>query len=44
MEPPSFGMRARGLEGIVSKRIGSSYVSGRARAWLKSKSPDFERR
>ena len=25
-----------GLEGIVSKRIGSRYVSGRTRAWLKS--------
>ena len=32
------------LEGIVSKRIGSRYVSGRARAWLKTKNPDFERR
>jgi ATP-dependent DNA ligase len=25
-----------GLEGIVSKRIGSRYVSGRTRAWLKT--------
>jgi bifunctional non-homologous end joining protein LigD len=25
------------FEGIVSKRIGSRYVSGRARAWLKTK-------
>ena len=25
------------LEGIVSKRIGSRYVSGRTRAWLKTK-------
>ena len=33
-----------GLEGIVSKRIGSRYVSGRTRAWLKTKNPDFERR
>ena len=33
-----------GLEGIVSKRIGSRYVSGRTRAWLKSKNPNFERR
>jgi bifunctional non-homologous end joining protein LigD len=33
-----------GLEGIVSKRIGSRYVSGRTRAWLKIKNPDFERR
>jgi ATP-dependent DNA ligase len=28
------------LEGIVSKRIGSRYVSGRTRAWLKMKNPD----
>jgi bifunctional non-homologous end joining protein LigD len=34
---------AIGLEGIVSKRIGSRYVSGRTRAWLKTKNPDFER-
>ena len=33
-----------GLEGIVSKRIGSRYVSGRTRAWLKTKNPVFERR
>jgi len=33
-----------GLEGIVSKRIGSRYVSGRTRAWLKIMNPDFERR
>jgi bifunctional non-homologous end joining protein LigD len=33
-----------GLEGIVSKRIGSRYVSGRTRAWLKRKNPEFERR
>jgi ATP-dependent DNA ligase len=32
------------LEGIVSKRIGSRYVSGRTRAWLKTKNPHFERR
>jgi len=32
------------LEGIVSKRIGSRYVSGRTRAWLKTKNPEFERR
>src|SRR3954453_6620651 len=32
-----------GLEGIVSKRIGSRYVSGRTRAWLKTKNPNFER-
>jgi ATP-dependent DNA ligase len=28
-----------GLEGIVSKRLGSRYVSGRTRDWLKSKNP-----
>jgi bifunctional non-homologous end joining protein LigD len=33
-----------GFEGIVSKRIGSRYVSGRTRAWLKTKNPNFERR
>jgi bifunctional non-homologous end joining protein LigD len=33
-----------GLEGIVSKRIASRYVSGRKRAWLKTKNPNFERR
>jgi len=33
-----------GLEGIVSKRIGSRYVSGRTRAWLKTNNPNFERR
>ena len=32
------------LEGMVSKRIGSRYVSGRTRAWLKTKNPNFERR
>jgi bifunctional non-homologous end joining protein LigD len=32
-----------GLEGIVSKRIASRYVSGRTRAWLKTKNPNFER-
>ena len=30
-----------GLEGIVSKRIGSRYVSGRTRVWLKTKNPGF---
>ena len=34
---------AMDLEGIVSKRIGSRYVSGRTRAWLKTKNPDFQR-
>ena len=32
------------LEGIISKRLGSRYVSGRTRAWLKTKNPNFERR
>jgi ATP-dependent DNA ligase len=32
------------LEGIVSKRIGSRYVSGRTRAWLKTNNPNLERR
>ena len=32
------------LEGIVSKRIGSRYVSGRTRAWLKTKNPHFQQR
>ena len=29
-----------GLEGIVSKRLGSPYRSGRSHDWLKSKNPD----
>jgi bifunctional non-homologous end joining protein LigD len=29
-----------GLEGIVSKRLGSLYVSGRSRDWLKFKNPN----
>ena len=28
-----------GFEGIVSKRLGSTYVSGRSRHWLKFKNP-----
>jgi hypothetical protein len=28
-----------GLEGIVSKGLGSPYVSGRSRHWVKSKNP-----
>jgi bifunctional non-homologous end joining protein LigD len=32
-----------GLEGIVSKREGSLYKSGRSRNWLKTKNPDFVR-
>jgi bifunctional non-homologous end joining protein LigD len=30
---------AMGLEGIVSKRLGSPYRSGRSKDWLKSKNP-----
>ena len=33
-----------GLEGIVSKRLGGVYSSGRCRNWLKVKNPAFERR
>jgi ATP-dependent DNA ligase len=29
-----------GLEGIVSKRLGSRYVSGRTRDWLNFKNPN----
>jgi bifunctional non-homologous end joining protein LigD len=32
-----------GLEGIVSKRVGSGYRSGMSRNWLKSKNPAFQR-
>jgi bifunctional non-homologous end joining protein LigD len=32
-----------GLEGIVSKRAGSFYKSGKSRNWLKAKNPDFAR-
>jgi bifunctional non-homologous end joining protein LigD len=28
-----------GFEGIVSKRVGSPYISGRSRYWLKFKNP-----
>ena len=31
---------AMGLEGIVSKRLGSRYRSGRSKDWLKFKNPD----
>jgi hypothetical protein len=31
---------ALGCEGIVSKRKGSRYVSGRSRDWIKTKNPD----
>ena len=32
-----------GLEGIVSKRVGSFYKSGASRNWLKTINPDFVR-
>jgi ATP-dependent DNA ligase len=32
-----------GLEGIVSKRLGSPYRSGRSRQWVKSKNPTVKR-
>jgi len=32
-----------GLEGVVSKRAGSRYWSGRSRQWLKSRNPAFVR-
>jgi bifunctional non-homologous end joining protein LigD len=34
--------RSLGLEGIVSKRKDSRYVSGRSPYWLKTKNPDSE--
>jgi ATP-dependent DNA ligase len=30
------------LEGIVSKRKGSFYRSGKSRNWLKTKNPDYD--
>jgi bifunctional non-homologous end joining protein LigD len=33
-----------GVEGIVSKRLGGLYASGRCRNWLNIKNPAFERR
>lgn len=33
-----------GLEGIVAKRKGSRYASGRSKAWVKVKNPEFKRR
>ena len=33
-----------GLEGIVSKRVGSRYRSGTSRNWLKVLNPEFARR
>jgi ATP-dependent DNA ligase len=32
-----------GLEGILSKRAGSFYESGKSPNWLKAKNPDFVR-
>ena len=32
-----------GLEGIVSKRLGGLYWSGRCKNWLKVKNPAFQR-
>jgi len=32
-----------GLEGVVSKRAGSLYKSGKSRNWLKTKNPNFVR-
>jgi ATP-dependent DNA ligase len=34
---------ALGLEAIVSKKLGSRYVSGRSRDWLKFKNPSVQR-
>ena len=36
--------RKLGLEGIVSKRLGSRYRSGRSPDWLKFKNPAAPRR
>jgi hypothetical protein len=33
-----------GLEGIISKRIGSRYVSGRTRALVEDEEPVFQAR
>jgi bifunctional non-homologous end joining protein LigD len=33
-----------GCEGIISKRIGSIYWSGRCRNWTKARNPGFQRR
>jgi ATP-dependent DNA ligase len=37
--PPRLARRL-GCEGIVSKRLGSRYVSGRCRDWLTFKNPE----
>src|SRR6516165_8741902 len=39
---PTVTAHACGLEGIVSKRKGSNYRSGRSPDWLKSKNPGCE--
>jgi ATP-dependent DNA ligase len=31
---------AMGLEGIVSKKLGSAYRSGRSKSWIKVKNPN----
>ena len=36
----SLGDTALGCEGIVSKRVGSRYVSGRTDNWIKVKNPE----
>ena len=38
--PLAVTLSALGCEGIVSKRLGSSYRSGRADCWVKVKNPD----
>ncbi len=32
-----------GFEGVVSKRTGSTYRSGRCRNWTKARNPAFQR-
>jgi bifunctional non-homologous end joining protein LigD len=40
LKDPTFRHACKlGLEGIVSKRLGSTYRSGRSRHWIKSKNP-----
>jgi bifunctional non-homologous end joining protein LigD len=34
----------QGLEGVIAKRKGSAYRSGRCASWVKVKNPDYERR
>ena len=39
--PDVFAYACRlGAEGIVSKRLGSAYISGLCHAWVKVKNPD----